>query len=70
MVTSYGWAGKILDVDLTTGKIEKEPLSTDWATKYIGGSGFMAKILYEVVCPEVDDLSPLNIALIGQGELS
>ena len=70
MVTSYGWAGKILDVDLTTRKIKTEPLSKDWAVKYIGGSGFMARVLYDEVGPEVDALSPENIALIGQGPLS
>ncbi len=70
MVTTYGWAGKILDINLTTGKIETESLSKDWATKYIGGSGFMARVLYNEVGPEVDALSPENIALIGQGPLS
>ena len=40
-----GWAGKILNVDLTTGKIEKESLAKDWAMKYVGGSGFGARVL-------------------------
>jgi aldehyde:ferredoxin oxidoreductase len=32
----YGWAGKLLKVDLTTGIISIIPTS-DYATKYIGG---------------------------------
>jgi len=65
----YGWAGRMLDIDLSTGKIEKEPLSRDWATEYVGGSGFLARILYDEVGPEVDALSPENIALVGAGPL-
>ena len=66
----YGWAGKILNVDLTTGKIETEALDKDWAKKYIGGNGFGARILYDEVGPEVDPLSPENIAVITQGPLA
>ncbi|MCK5563276.1 hypothetical protein KAI30_03805, partial [Candidatus Bathyarchaeota archaeon] len=33
------YAGKILHVDLTTGKTETEPLKEDLAKKYIGGIG-------------------------------
>ena len=70
MAMTNGWGGTILHVDLTTRKIEKEPLSRDFAMKYIGGSGFMARILYDEVGPEVDPLSPENICLIGQGPLN
>lgn len=70
MVLSNGWAGKILKVDLTARKIETESLSRELATKYIGGRGFGARILYDEVGPEVDALSPESIIIIGQGPLS
>ncbi|MFC1956047.1 aldehyde ferredoxin oxidoreductase family protein [Chloroflexota bacterium] len=65
-----GWAGKILNVDLTTGNIEIESLDREWAIKCIGGSGFGAGILYDEVGPEVDALSPENISIITAGPLS
>lgn len=66
----YGWAGTILRVNLTKGEVVKEPLSRDFAKKYIGGSGFGVRILYDEVGPEVDALSPDNLIIVGQGPLS
>jgi aldehyde:ferredoxin oxidoreductase len=56
----YGYAGKILRVDLSSGKIRDEPLDMEWAKKLIGGAGYAAKILFEEVGPGVDPLSPEN----------
>ncbi len=65
----YGWAGKALDINLTTGKIETKSLDRDWAVKYIGGSGFGARILYDEMPPEVPALSPESVVIISQGPL-
>ncbi|MFC1592709.1 aldehyde ferredoxin oxidoreductase family protein [Candidatus Omnitrophota bacterium] len=70
MTSWHGWAGTILDVDLTTRKVNKEPLSREFATKYIGGSGFGARILYDEVPPGDNALEPENVIIIGQGPLS
>lgn len=64
-----GWAGKILRVDLSTKQIEMEPLSEEFALKYIGGRGFGGRILYDEVGPEIDAFDPENIIIIGQGPL-
>ena len=66
----HGWAGRILNVNLTTGEIETEPLSKDFARKHIGGRGFGTRILYDEVGPEVDPMGPDNIIAIGSGPLS
>lgn len=66
----YGWAGTVLDVDLTDRRLTKIPLSRELAKKCIGGSGLMAHILYKEVGPEIDPLSPENLIMIGQGPLS
>ena len=66
----YAWAGTILKVDLTSRVIEKEPLSKDFAQKYLGSSGFNAAKFLELVKPEVDALSPENVFMIGLGPLS
>jgi len=64
-----GWAGTILDVDLSTGKIEKLPLDRDRAIKHLGGLGFGTRTLFDEVGPEVDPLSPDSIISIGNGPL-
>jgi len=65
-----GWAGRILDVDLPTGKIRTEPLPKEWTTKYIGGNGFGARVLYDEVGPEVDPFSTENVVIIAVGPLN
>jgi hypothetical protein len=51
MATTYGYVGKILRVDLTTGKITETPTS-DYVPKLIGGRGVAAMIYWEEVSPE------------------
>ncbi|MBI2980481.1 MAG: hypothetical protein HYY41_06655 [Chloroflexi bacterium] len=70
MTNWHGWAGTILNVDLTNMKLSREPLSLEFAKKYIGGCGFGARILYDEVDPEVAPLSPENIIVISNGTLS
>lgn len=43
----YGYAGKLLRVDLTNEQITDEELDKKTARKYIGGTGLGAKYLYE-----------------------
>jgi len=63
----YGWMGTILRVDLTSGIIEKEPLSDRLKTQYIGGRGINSRILYDSVGPGIDPLSPENVLIFGTG---
>jgi aldehyde:ferredoxin oxidoreductase len=66
----YGYAGTILRVNLTNGKIVKQPLPLEWAHMFIGGSGINDWILYNEVGPEVAPLSPENKLIIGVGPLA
>jgi len=65
-----GYAGKILRVDLTTGKVEKEPLRVDFAKTFLGGKGFGGKILYDEVPPKIDPFDPQNRVIISNGPLT
>ena len=56
--TSYGWAGKILRVNLSTGSITTQP--TDPYKEYIGGMGLANKIMYDEVPAGTDPFSPEN----------
>jgi|LSQX01.2.fsa_nt_gb aldehyde:ferredoxin oxidoreductase len=62
-----GIAGKILFVNLTTGKVSIEIIEDDIYRKYLGGRGLGAKLLYDHSKPGVDPLSPENIVVVMTG---
>lgn len=65
MLPSY--AGKILRVDLSTGKTAKELLSRGLAMEYIGGKGIALRLLYDEVKPGTDPLSPESKLIFSTG---
>lgn len=66
----YGYAGNILHVDLSTGKIKKEPLDINLARKFIGGQGIGIHMLFDMLEPHIDPLSPENPLVFGTGPLT
>ncbi len=56
----YGYQGKILHVDLTTGKLEVEEPEASFYRKYMGGSAMGAYYLLKQTPPGVDPLGPEN----------
>jgi aldehyde:ferredoxin oxidoreductase len=46
-----GYAGSILRVNLSSGEVKKEPLPDELVDNYIGGRGFVAKLLYDELAP-------------------
>ena len=66
----FGWAGTILKVDLSRGKIVKQPLSKELAYNFLGGRGFNAKTLWDLIKPGIDPLSPENVLCLGVGPLN
>jgi aldehyde:ferredoxin oxidoreductase len=64
----YGWAGKILRVDLTNGKFEIIPTS-DYVPTYLGGRGIGARIYWEEVPPEAGAFDPENRLIFVTGPL-
>lgn len=66
----FGWAGRILRVDLSRGKVVKEDLRLSFAKAFLGGRGFNSKIIYDELNPKVTDpYSPENIVCISPGGL-
>lgn len=49
----FGFAGKLLRVNLSTGEITRKPLSEELARSYLGGRGFAARILYDELEPGI-----------------
>lgn len=53
-----GYAGRVLEVDLTDGTVEAMPLDESAARSHIGGSGLGAWILWSRHTPGAEPLSP------------
>ncbi|MEM3335048.1 MAG: aldehyde ferredoxin oxidoreductase family protein, partial [Thermoplasmata archaeon] len=64
-----GYATKILFIDLSTGKIEKENIDPYIARKFLGGLGLGAYYLYKNVPKNVDPFDPQNVLIISPGLL-
>jgi aldehyde:ferredoxin oxidoreductase len=65
-----GYLGKLLVVDLTSGKIEDEPLNESYVQQFIGGSGLAARYLYDLLDPGLDPLHPANPLFFSTGPLT
>ena len=65
-----GYAGRILYVDLTTGKTRTEKLSEEEAKKYIGGIGLGMKLYLSNSKPGVDPFNPENPLVLALGPVS
>ena len=70
MFKGKGYVGKILRVNLSNGKISKEPLLDFVVKNYIGGNGFSAYYLYRELEPGIDPLGSKNKIVIGTGPLT
>lgn len=66
----FAYAGKILRVNLTTGKVSTEPLSEELAKNYIGGIGLGIRLLMDNSKPGTDPFSPDNPLIFATGPLS
>jgi len=69
MTQQYGYAGKILRVDLSSGKINTVPTS-DYADRFLGGRGFAAKIYWDEVPANVKAFDPENLMIFVTGPLA
>ncbi|MEM2883517.1 MAG: aldehyde ferredoxin oxidoreductase N-terminal domain-containing protein, partial [Nitrososphaerales archaeon] len=64
---TYGYAGKILWIDLREKKIKLNELDDELTRKYFGGTGIATKILYDSTTPTTDPLGPDNHLIFMTG---
>ena len=64
------YAGRILKVDLTAGRIDKDPLRQEWLDQYWGSWGLAVKYYVSLVQPEVEPFSPENALVIMTGPMA
>ena len=66
----FGYAGRILRIDLSSGAVKTEPLKEEVAKKYIGGIGLGIRLLLDNSEAGVDPLSPENPLILTTGPFS
>jgi aldehyde:ferredoxin oxidoreductase len=66
----YGYAGRLLRVDLSSGKTWAEPLEDATARRYLGGRGLGARILMDEVPAGCDPMGPDNRLVFAMGPLA
>jgi aldehyde:ferredoxin oxidoreductase len=66
----FGYAGRILRVNLSNGKTHVSTLSEEYAKKYIGGIGLGMRLLIDNSKPGTDPFSPENPLVLATGPLS
>ena len=69
-MSTSGYYGKMLEVNLTTKEIKVTKLSDSDINKFIGGRGLGAKILWDRLKPGTDPLSAENILMFMPGPFS
>ncbi|HUT68756.1 MAG TPA: aldehyde ferredoxin oxidoreductase N-terminal domain-containing protein, partial [Dehalococcoidales bacterium] len=68
-MSEFGYAGEILHIDLSDGKITKRP-TADYADKYIGGHGIAARLYWEMVPPQAGAFDPENCFICASGPVA
>jgi aldehyde:ferredoxin oxidoreductase len=62
-----GYHGRLLEVDLSTGKMTDLPLSEDFLKKYIGGATLAAALVYDRLSKGTDPLAPGSPLVFAAG---
>ena len=65
-----GFMGKLLNVDLTSGRMTEEPLDAAICRDYVGGYGLGARLLYDRIPKGADPLGPQNVLGLLTGPLT
>jgi aldehyde:ferredoxin oxidoreductase len=68
MTAHYGYAGKILKVDLSSGSVSNAQ-TKDYSDLFLGGRGIAAKIYWDEVPPQIEASHPENRLIFMTGPL-
>ncbi len=66
----HGYNGKILRVDLSSGRIKTEEYPDHFYRQYFGGEGFIGYFLLKELKPGIEPLSPYNKLIFAAGPLT
>ncbi len=65
----YGYAGKILSIDLSSQSAVELP-TQDYADRFLGGRGIAAKLFWDGVPPGINAFDPANALIFAVGPLA
>ena len=65
-----GYAGRVLEVDLTGRQFAFGELDEETARLYIGGKGYGTRLLYDRTAAGIDPLGPENLLIFATGPLN
>ncbi|MBU1275442.1 MAG: aldehyde ferredoxin oxidoreductase family protein [Proteobacteria bacterium] len=66
----YGYSGKALLVDLSSGSMDTLTIPADWYRDYIGGEGLAARYFWDQLDPELDPYDPQAPIIFATGPLN
>ncbi|MCG8568113.1 MAG: hypothetical protein MI747_23850 [Desulfobacterales bacterium] len=66
----YGWKGKLLRVNLSTGESSEDALDPKVAKDYIGGRGLGIYLMNQEMDPKADPLGKENMMVLATGPLT
>ncbi|PWU18450.1 MAG: aldehyde ferredoxin oxidoreductase, partial [Candidatus Rokuibacteriota bacterium] len=66
----HGYGGRILHIDVTSGRSRIEPVSEDRARSLLGGNGFAARLLLDLVPAGIDAYDPANAVVFAVGPIT
>ena len=65
-----GYAGRVLEIDLSKRSFVFQPLDEEIARLYIGGKGYGTRMLYDRTEAGIDPLGPSNPLIFATGPLN
>ncbi len=68
-MTEFGYAGKILTIDLSNGSTSTLP-SAEYTDRFLGGRGIAAKLYWDLVPPRTGALDPDNCLICVTGPVA
>jgi len=69
MAETYGYTGKMLKVNLTSGRTGNVN-TMDYADRFIGGAGVATKVYWDEVSPDIGALDPGNVLMFVTGPMA
>jgi len=65
-----GYGGRILRVDMSTGRVRRDQCDETSLKNYVGGVGYAARLLFDAISAGTDPLDSQNILLFATGPLT
>ncbi|MGD0626232.1 MAG: aldehyde ferredoxin oxidoreductase family protein [Thermodesulfobacteriota bacterium] len=69
MTQYYGWNGKILNINLSEGRMEEQSVDPSLLKSFLGGRGINVWTLYQSLTESTDSFGPKNVLVFGAGPL-